>query len=136
MKSSAQFESIIKSIEEKSVLLNPPGNRYELRLHLDGPHAGMLGGDRITGTARARALKVHAARGGGAFIEPLEGEPRIVAGRVVGFEADGSVLVRSAIPLLVTVANPADLAKCKLGEFVNFHVESGMTFQPSPEDAS
>lgn len=130
MKPSVQFESIVKAADADSVVLNPPGNRYELHFSLDGTIDSNMVGNRIVGTAHAVALKVHQAVGGGAFIEPLEGEPRIVAGRVIGRDENGAVLVRSAIPLLVTVEEESDLARCKLGEFINFHVESGMTFQP------
>ncbi len=130
MKPVAQFESIVKAVEAKTVILHPPGNHYELQFSLDGGiEPGMLG-NRILGTAHANALKVHQASGGGAFIEPLQGEPRIVAGRVIRCDEDGVVLVRSAIPLLIRVEQESDLAKCRLGEFINFHVESGMVFRP------
>ena len=129
MKPAAQFESIVKSTDSESVVLNPPGNRYELDFKHEGTIDASMIGSRILGTAHAKALKVHQAAGGGAFIEPLEGEPRIVAGRVIKCD-EGGVLVRSAIPLVIEVEEASDLAKCKPGEFINFHVESGMTFRP------
>ncbi|MBG83744.1 MAG: hypothetical protein CMJ40_04255 [Phycisphaerae bacterium] len=131
MTPSVQFESIVKAADSDSVVLHPPGNRYELHFSLEGSIDSKMVGNRIVGTAHATALKVHQAVGGGAFIEPLEGEPRIVAGRVIGRDEDGVVLVRSAIPLSVRVDQESDFDKCKLGEFINFHVESGMTFHPS-----
>lgn len=133
MKPDATFEAVLQSSDALTVVLNPPGNNYELHLSVDTPLKEVPVGDRITGTARARALRVHPAAGGGAFIEPVVGEPRIVAGRVIASLDDGMILVRSAIPLLVELEDEADRATCVLGAFVNFHVQSGATFQPSPE---
>ena len=48
------------------------------------------------------------AAGGGAFIEPMTGEPRIVAGRVLVNRQDEPVLIRSAIPMLVELSDDAD----------------------------
>ena len=129
MKPAAQFESIVKSMDSESVVLHPPGDRDELDFKHGGRIDSAMIGSRILGTAHAKALKVHQAAGGGAFIEPLQGEPRIVAGRVIKCDEDG-VLVRSAIPLVIEVEEASDLDKCKPGEFINFHVESGMTFRP------
>jgi len=134
MKTAAQFESIVKETNADSVVLHPPGNSYEIHLTHAGSVDSSMVGSRIVGSAHATALKVHQATGGGAFIEPLQGQPRIVAGRVIKCDENGSVLVRSAIPMVIEVEQASDLAKCKPGEFINFHVESGMTFRPSAKD--
>lgn len=126
------FEAVLQSADASSVVLNPPGNNYEIHLAVDAPVHGVSPGARVSGTAHARALRVHQAGGGGAFIEPVVGEPRIVAGRILSNEGDGTVLVRSAIPLLVEVPDGADQSACIPGEFVNFHVQSGATFRQSP----
>ncbi|MEE2906482.1 MAG: hypothetical protein VX527_01485 [Planctomycetota bacterium] len=133
MKPDATFEAVLQSSDALTVVLNPPGNSYELHLSVDTPLKDVLVGDRIIGTARARALRVHPATGGGAFIEPIAGAPRIVAGRVISNDEHGMILVRSAIPLLVELEDETDRATCIPGAFINFHVQSGTTFQPSPE---
>ena len=125
---AAQFESIVKSMDSESVVLHPPGNRYELDFKHGGRIDSAMIGSRILGTAHAKALRVHQAAGGGAFIEPLQGEPRIVAGRVIKCDEDGCSLGRHS--LVIEVEEASDLDKCKPGEFINFHVESGMTFRP------
>ncbi|MCH2133597.1 MAG: hypothetical protein MK116_07590 [Phycisphaerales bacterium] len=124
-----RFESILQASDSSSVVLAPPGNSYEVHLEVESPLTGAGLGDRISGTAHAHALRVHRATGGGAFIEPVVGQPRIVAGRVLSNDGAGTVLVRSAIPILVNVDDEADRAACVPGEFVNFHVESGARFQ-------
>ena len=126
------FEAVLQSNDASSVVLNPPGNNYQLHLALELPVCNVAPGARISGTAHAQALRVHRASGGGAFIEPVAGEPRIVAGRVLANKGNGTVLVRSAIPLLVEVSNETDQAACVPGEFVNFHVQSGMTSRQIP----
>lgn len=126
------FESILQSADASTVVLNPSGNNYQVHLALESPVRHVLPGERITGTAHARALRVHQAGGGGAFIEPVVGAPRIVAGRVIASRDDGMILIRSAIPLLVELDNEADRATCVPGAFVNFHVQSGATFRPAP----
>ncbi|MCH2153817.1 MAG: hypothetical protein MK089_10800 [Phycisphaerales bacterium] len=125
------FDSVLKSITSENIVLNPPGNSYEVECVLGSPVQGFQVGDRITGTVHAKALRVHKASGGGAFIEPVVGEPRIVAGRVLANNSDGAVLIRSAIPMLVELSDESDRATCVPGEFVNFHVASGVVFSPS-----
>ena len=125
------FDSVLKSITSESIVLNPPGNSYEVECVIESPVQGVEVGDRITGTVHAKALRVHQASGGGAFIEPITGEPRIVAGRVLVNRENEPVLIRSAIPMLVELSDDADRSVCVPGEFVNFHVASGVIFRPS-----
>ena len=131
MSASPEFSSVLKSIASESIVLNPPGNSYEIECVIESPVQGVQAGDRIKGTVHAKALRVHKSSGGGAFIEPITGEPRIVAGRVLANGVDGPVLIRSAIPMLVELSDQADREICVLGEFVNFHVASGVIFRPS-----
>ena len=128
---SSAFDSVLKSISGESIVLNPPGNSYEVECVIESPVQGVEVGDRITGTVHAKALRVHKSGGGGAFIEPMTGEPRIVAGRVLANRAGSPILIRSAIPMLVELSDDADRTACVPGEFVNFHVASGVIFRPS-----
>ena len=125
----ADFDSVMKAITSESIVLNPPGNNYEIECVLESPVHDVEPGDRITGAVHASALRVHGAGGGGAFIEPVTGEPRIVAGRVLVNDGSGPILIRSAIPMLVELSDDADRAVCVPGEFVNFHVASGVVFR-------
>ena len=109
MSIDATFEGTIRSSDATGVTINPPGNSYEIRLALDEGTGSIAPGTRLSGVARARALRVHHASAGGAFIEPVMGQPRIVAGRVLANDGSGSVVVRSAIPIVVEVEDPADL---------------------------
>ena len=126
------FEAILESRDGDSVVLATPTNSYRLHFVLEPASTTCAVGDRISGTAHARALKVHRAGAGGAFIEPVHGQPRIVAGRVLRHEGHCEILVRSAIPMLVTVEREQDQEVCVPGEFINFHVESGAVFRAVP----
>ena len=86
MPDAATTRSMIRSIDEESIVLAPSGNSYELSLVPAG-RVDAEPGQRVTGRIEAEALKIHPAEGGGNFIEPIAGQPRIVAGRVleVGF---------------------------------------------------
>ena len=128
------FEAVLESQEEEAVVLATTTNSDHLHLVVESEVSLGSPGDRISGTAHARALKVHQAGGGGAFIEPVSGQPRIVAGRVLRNNGSGEVLVRSAIPFVVTVRPGKDRDACVPGTFVNFHVESGVIFRPDGTD--
>lgn len=109
-------------------MLAPAGNAYELAFVSSGVvHAEI--GQRVSGHVEAIALAVHAAEAGGQFIEPVQGQPRIVAGRVAEVDtATGRVLVESVVPITLTIGTHDDLSHCVKGGFVNCHVESGAVF--------
>ena len=88
-------------------------------------------GNRIKGTSQAKGRKMQSANGGGRFIEPVYGAPRIVAGVVLAVDDESrTVLVDVAIPMRVALSDNQDLNVCQVGELVNFYVESGTSFTP------
>ena len=110
------------------LVLAPAGNAYELAFVAEGAVQAEIG-HRVSGHVEAIALAVHAAEAGGQFIEPVQGQPRIVAGRVVEIDAATSrVLVDSVVPITLTLLAHDDVAQCVEGGFVNCHVESGAVF--------
>ena len=109
-------------------MLAPSGNAYELTFVARGTSPATVG-DRISGHVEAEALTIHAADAGGRFIEPVQGQPRIVAGTIASIDAAGSrVLLDSVVPMTLRVRTHSDLAQCVEGGFVNCHVESGAVF--------
>ncbi len=123
---------VVDSVEDDRVIVCLPGTDYRLEFRVTAADAASLeAGKRARGTIEATALKIHAAAGGGQFIEPVDGAPRIVAGRVLDVDpVNGKVLVDVSIPMWVTAAEAEDLNQCRTGELVNFYVESGSTFSP------
>ena len=111
-------------------VISVPGTDYMLRLHLKGP-TGVAVGKRIAGVITGNAQKIHRAQAGGEFIEPVEGHPRIVQGRIRAIDAEGNrVLVHAVVPMWVTPAAGQSARDFHAGDFVNFYMESGVTFAP------
>jgi hypothetical protein len=112
-------------------VISLPGTEYMLRLHLRGATA-VAPGKRISGVITGTAQKFHRASAGGEFIEPVEGHPRIVQGRVRATDASANrVLVQAVVPMWVTPAAGQSARDFHAGDFVNFYMESGVTFAPT-----
>jgi len=124
---------ILESVGDDKIILTVPGTDYRLHLVPAAP-AGQIStppGKRLKGTIHARALRVHPARAGGRFMEPIDGMPRIVAGAVLKLDAEArQAIVDVGVPIIVSMREDQDLAALAEGELVNFYVESGATFTP------
>ena len=121
----------VRRAEEGSIDVAVPGTTYSIRLQGTGTV-----GDRCEGFIEATAMKVHVASGGGRFIQPAHGEPRIVAGHVVAMDADGAgAVVRSVVPVHVRFEDPASAASIEVGDLVNFHVRSGASWLDATSNA-
>ncbi len=135
-----EFKDIVsgKLIEltDENLVLAISGTSYQIHLVPDVPAAqfGAAIGKRIKGRIEANALRIHPAEGGGRFIEPVWGHPRIVAGTVLFADPDsGRILVDVAIPMWITAPPQQDFAVIQPGNLVNFYIESGARFLPLDE---
>jgi hypothetical protein len=131
----ATVRGVVQSIADDKIVLSLPHTDYQLHLVPTVPAAAMTTpiGKRVKGTIHAKALRIFKAEGGGGgqFIEPLEGAPRIVAGRVLHVDQPNRrLLVDMAVPVWVTLVEgqPADMFAA--GDMVNCYVESGTRFTP------
>lgn len=125
---------VVESLDGSRVVVSVPGTEY--RLHLvpgapasafpTRPHA------RATGSVRGRALRMHRAAAGGVFIEPIEGHPRILQGRVLEVDAAGRrLLLHAVIPMWMDLAEGQSAEEFQAGDLVNFYAERGVTFTPT-----
>lgn len=124
---------VLESLSEDKIVLSIPGTDYQIHLLPSVPVSQITTplGKRIKGTIHAQALRMFVAQGGGRFIEPVWGEPRIVAGYVLAVdEPNRRVLVDVAVPMWMTLQErqPADMFK--VGQLVNCYVKSGTRFTP------
>lgn len=125
---------VLESVGDDTIVISMPHTDYRLHLVPSVPTPAITTpvGKRIKGEIHARALRMFKASGGGQFIEPLEGAPRIVAGRVLSVDSGSRrVLVQAAAPMWMTLApdnTPGDFAP---GDMVNCYVESGTRFAPA-----
>ncbi len=129
----ALARGILESLTDEELVLAVPHTGYKLHLAPTVP-AGEFNkyvGKRIRGVIEAEALRIHPARGGGLFIEPAWGAPRIIAGKVCSVdEAKRRVLVDAGVPMWVTAPQGQDLSELHEGQLVNFYVQSGTSFRP------
>ena len=129
----ALTRGVLESLDDNEIVLAVHHTEY--KLHLSLPPAQDITasvGSPIRGTIHARALRMHAARGGGRFIEPVWGAPRIVAGRVRAVDGpQRRLLVDTGVPMWVEAPKDQDLGVIREGELINFYVESGACFQPA-----
>lgn len=123
-------------LTDEKVVLALPGTDYRIHLVPSVPSDQIDAevGKRIRGRIEASALRIHPAQGGGRFIEPVWGHPRIVAGTVLESDSEtGRVLIDVSIPMWVTAPVEQDVSIIQPGRLVNFYVESGATFTPVTE---
>ena len=117
--------AVVASIDDDRITLRLPQTDYQIRLGLGVParEVGVEVGKRVRGTIAARALRVRAAVGGGRFIEPVNGEPRIIAGTVLAVDREGGrVLIETAVPMWLSTTENQDFDVFVEGGLVTCHV--------------
>ena len=130
----ALTRGVLESLDDHELVLAVHHTEYKLHLVPAVPPGEITAtvGSPIKGTIHARALRMHVARGGGRFIEPVWGAPRIVAGTVRALdEQQRRLLVDTGVPMWVEAPQDQDVGTIREGELVNFYVESGTRFQPA-----
>jgi len=120
-----------------AIVLRIPHSSYELRLKL-APGvdvAAMSAGKKVTGVIEGHAQRLHPAGAGGRFIEPVAGEPRIIAGTIHAAEASAQrLLVDAGAPIWLTTEQGQDFSILQPGRMVNGYVTTGTTFRPGLRD--
>jgi hypothetical protein len=113
-------------------VLSVPGTEYVLDLVAGGATSAPVG-KRVNGVVSGRAQKLHRAHAGGEFIEPVEGHPRIVQGRVRETDPTGNrLLLQAVVPMWITLSADQSARSFLAGDIVNFYMESGVVFTPQP----
>lgn len=127
------FRGILESLSDQKIVVAVAGTDYQLHLTPAAPAAQISTavGKRIKGTVHAKALRLFKAAGGGRFIEPIIGEPRIVAGAVLAVdEPNRRLLVDVGIPMWLALSAGQAMKVFNIGDLVNCYVESDTTFRP------
>lgn len=129
-------KGVLESYAGGKLVLAVPGTAYRIHLCADenATRIGEFVGKRIKGRIYANALRLFKTSGGGGggggrFIEPIWGEPRIIAGMVEKVDQPHRhLLVNVVVPMWLTMEKdqPADLFV--EGDMVNCYVQSGATF--------
>ena len=120
----------LESANGNEITISLPGTDYRLRFTQAGPTA-VHPGKRVKGVVRMKALRMHKAEAGGAFIEPIMGQPRIVQGVVRGVDAGANrLLVDVVVPMWVEPFDGQQATEFTAGDMVNFYAQSGASFTP------
>jgi len=125
------FTAVIESVGDGQVVLSIAHTNYQLHLAAQANGHDFKPGAHVHGIVRGEALRMHPARGGGKFIEPIWGPPRIVAGVVL--EADPTsrtVTVDAVARFHLKVSADQKFEILVPGALVNFYIKSGATFVP------
>jgi len=126
---------VLESISGTKARVSVPRTNYELDLLVEGVTEGLEAGKRLRGIVHARALRMHRAAAGGTYIEPVQGTPRIVQGRVLATDTKSNcVLLHAGLPMWVGVPQGQAAADFETGELLNFYVESGTALRRSAAD--
>ncbi|MSR28739.1 MAG: hypothetical protein EXS03_04080 [Phycisphaerales bacterium] len=119
---------VLESACDGRVVVSVPKSHYRIDFVDDskGVCARREIGRPFNAIIHASALKMHRASGGGTFIEPVDGHPRIVQGRILATDATrNKTLVHAVVPIWISVPQGQAAADFTTGELVNFYVESG-----------
>ena len=131
VESHRRARGVLESQRADAIVMHVPGTDYHLHLAvykaLDTPV-----GKRITGTIRAQARRIDSVGTGGAYLEPIMGEPRRIQGTVLETDAtDQTITVRSSVPVVVKVGAGQRAEQFAIGDMVAFDVLSGTSFTPA-----
>jgi hypothetical protein len=125
---------IVDAIDDGRIVVHLAHTDYYLHLALTVPASSVTTppGKRIRGTIEGRALRVHPTSGGGLFVEPVNGAPRIIAGRVKAVDAEARrMLLDVGVPITLALNDDQDANALTVGGMVSGYVESGTTFTPA-----
>lgn len=120
---------VVDQVGDGWVQVKLPGTDYRLRLVPDtGLSAGtaIRLGDKVAGIVRVQAQRMDVVPAGGRYIEPVQGRPRRVQGRVVGGSVDrNEVYVMAGPGVVVTPMSPQRAVDFSIGQMVSFDVKPG-----------
>ena len=123
------ISGVVDEVHSDWVQVRVPDTDYRLRLV---PREGLsvAVGDKIDGVIRVQALKMMVIPAGGRYIEPVQGRPRRVQGRVVGGNTSlNEIYVKAGPGVVVTPLAPQRAGDFAIGQMVSFDVRDGATIE-------
>ena len=120
---------VVDEVHADWVQVRIPGTDYRLRL-VPAEGLSVSVGDKIDGIIRAQALRMDVIPAGGRYIEPVQGRPRRVQGRVVGGNVSNNEVYLKAGPgIVITPMAPQRASDFSIGQIVTFDVRAGATIE-------
>lgn len=120
---------VIDEVHADWVQLRVPSTDYRLRL-VPAEGLSVSVGDKIDGIIRAQALRMDVVPAGGRYIEPVQGRPRRIQGRIIGGNADcNEIYVKAGPSVIITPMAPQRASDFSIGQMVSFDVRQGSTIE-------
>lgn len=120
---------VVDEVHADWVQVRVPDTDYRLRLvPAEGFSASV--GDKVQGIIRAQALRMDVVPAGGRYIEPVQGRPRRIQGRVIGGNVSlNEVYIKAGPGVVVTPMAPQRASDFSIGQMVSFDVRNGATIE-------
>lgn len=126
----AVARGVLREVRDGAIVLAILGTEYRLLLSVETPLTARVG-DTVEGRINAQARRMDIIQAGGRYVEPIEGHPRRVQGRVIGHdEASRAVVVRAGVPIACRTNDMQKPADFPLDAMVSMDVLPGATFTP------
>jgi hypothetical protein len=126
----AIVEGTLREQRDGMIFLALAGTDYVLHLKVDKP-IDAPSGTKIHGRIRASARRMDVIKSGGRYIEPVEGPPRRIQGRVIAVdEVNDAVTVLASAPIICSTDPLQKAGMFEVGSMVSFGVEPGARFDP------
>lgn len=122
---------VVDEVHAQWVQIRVPDTDYRLRL-VPAEGLSVAVGDKVAGVIRAQALRMDVIPAGGRYIEPVQGRPRRVQGRVIGGNvSQNEVYIKAGPGVVVTPMAPQRASDFSIGQMVSFDVRNGASIEPS-----
>ena len=121
---------VLRESSDGKIVLSIPGTDYRLHLVTKGGVSAPVG-EKVEGRIMAQARRIDVIKSGGLYIEPIEGRPRRVQGRVIGVdEAADCVIVSAGVPVCCKTDGRQKPSDFKVDQMVTMDVLPGAVFKP------
>ncbi len=121
---------VLAEAHDDYIILAIPDSDYRIKLLINEPVTTPLS-HRIAGAIHGQARRIDLIKSGGLFVEPIEGRPRRVQGRIVATDiSNGTVTINAGPPIVLRTYKGQSPADFQVGQLVTTGVEPGSTFSP------
>lgn len=125
----AIVQGVLREQRDGMILLALAGTDYELHLNVNKPIDANVG-SKIRGRILASARRMDVIKSGGRYIEPVEGPPRRIQGRIIAIdEVNDAVTVLAAAPIVCSTDPLQRASMFEIGSMVSFGVEPDVRFE-------
>lgn len=127
----AVVRGVVHATGDDFVVLRIPGSDYRIRLVVEQALNAPVG-EKVEGRIRVQARRMDTISAGGRYVEPVEGRPRRVQGRIIAVEEkDRSVVVSAGVPITCRLHDLQKPADFQVDQMVTMDVLPGATFTPA-----